>query len=457
MTFIRPRLNDYHQLAFTQEEVDFAIPFLDEDIPLYVDPFLLWKSPSMQDNSLHTAIISSFNHFGYLATKGKREEAVRALITISECVEVGLGVAKNKQGHRIGEGAASEILNLFNNIPQVKQGGFEHIEEIQLYVDQISRDRISDLTCSLIKSFLIDFTIDQCNKWKIPTSAVKLDEVFDYKTKKFQADKSTLPVNPQNGCPILLVPKRWLRYIPWINYEDYFANSYVKSVNVASDAQADRVSVLNFNRQNYDLVQIYIKQKELTRDDCKNDPLFKPIPILSAKRKFSEFIKLPTGKTVNADKAYEDNVCQLMASLLYPQLDFAAEQSRTDSGVQIRDLIFYNSRSLDFLDEILANYDSRQIVMELKNVRKVNREHINQLNRYLSEQFGRFGVLITRNPLPKRIFRNTVDLWAGQRKCIIALTDDDLSLMVTLFESRQRLPIEVIKRAYIDFMRACPA
>ena len=31
---IRPRLNDFHNLPFTQEEVDFAIPFLDEDIPL---------------------------------------------------------------------------------------------------------------------------------------------------------------------------------------------------------------------------------------------------------------------------------------------------------------------------------------------------------------------------------------------------------------------------------------
>lgn len=65
MALIRPRLNDFHNLPFTQDEVDFAIPFLDEDIPLYVDPFLLWKSPSLQDNSLHTAIVNSFNHIGH--------------------------------------------------------------------------------------------------------------------------------------------------------------------------------------------------------------------------------------------------------------------------------------------------------------------------------------------------------------------------------------------------------
>ena len=87
MALVRPRLNDYYGLSFTQEEADFAIPFLDDDIPLYVDPFLLWKSPSQQDQALHTALISSFNHFGHLAKVGKRKEAVEALIRVSECQE----------------------------------------------------------------------------------------------------------------------------------------------------------------------------------------------------------------------------------------------------------------------------------------------------------------------------------------------------------------------------------
>jgi hypothetical protein len=146
-----------------------------------------------------------------------------------------------------------------------------------------------------------------------------------------------------------------------------------------------------------------------------------------------------------------------MASLLYPQLDFADEQVRSESGVLIRDLVFYNNRSYDFLADIYDLYKSRQIVMELKNVAKIEREHINQLNRYLSEQFGHFGIIITRHPLPRNIYRNTVDLWAGQRRCIIALTDSDLELMVTLYKSKQRLPIDVIKKVYIEFTRSCPA
>lgn len=38
---IRPRLTGYHGIALAQEHADFAIPFFDEGIPLYVDPFLM--------------------------------------------------------------------------------------------------------------------------------------------------------------------------------------------------------------------------------------------------------------------------------------------------------------------------------------------------------------------------------------------------------------------------------
>jgi hypothetical protein len=43
MPLIRPRLTEFHGLDLAQANVDFAIPFLNEDLPLYVDPFLLWN------------------------------------------------------------------------------------------------------------------------------------------------------------------------------------------------------------------------------------------------------------------------------------------------------------------------------------------------------------------------------------------------------------------------------
>ena len=456
MTIIKPRLNDYYDLPFTQEEVDFAIPFLDEDIPLFLDPFLLWKSPSQQDNSLHTTIINSFNHLGFLLNEGKEKQAIEILIKLSECCEVGLGNSRTRKGLRIGESVAKNILSLFNDIPQISKSGFIHFEEIQLFVDQISKDRISDFACNFVKSFLIDFTIEQCEKYNIPIEKTEI-ELYDYKKNDFIEEENYLPQNPETGDPIILVPKRWLRRISWINYEDYLNSYFIQEVFKKGGKKPDRVALLNYNRYNYDVVQTYIKIKEAQYSDCQNDPLFKPIPVLSVNRKLNTILKLPTGKTDNADRMFEDNVSQLMASLLYPELDFADEQSRTDSGVLIRDLIFYNNRSYNFLKDIYNDYDCRQIVFELKNVKEVTREHINQLNRYLTDQFGRFGILIARNPPRRNIFQNTIDLWSGQRKCILILHDEDLKLMCEVNESKQRLPIDVIKKKYVEFIRKCPS
>ena len=184
MAFVRPRLTDHHGVPITQEAADFAIPFLDEDIPLSLDPFLLWKSPSLQDNALHTALVTSFSHLGRLVRNGKKDEAVKTLIALSECEQVGLGFSQTRAGKRIGEKTANDILTLFEVIPQVTPGGFAHFEEIQLLVDNVSKDRISDIACNYLMSFLIDFTMDQCAKLGIPTHDVVLPAVYDYRTNR---------------------------------------------------------------------------------------------------------------------------------------------------------------------------------------------------------------------------------------------------------------------------------
>jgi c-di-GMP-related signal transduction protein len=126
-------------------------------------------------------------------------------------------------------------------------------------------------------------------------------------------------------------------------------------------------------------------------------------------------------------------------------------------GVLIRDLIFYNFISHRLLKEIYEKYKSKQIVVELKNTREVTTTHVNQLNRYLNNEFGSFGIIFTRNKPPNNVFKNTINLWAGQRKCILILDDEDLKLMCQVYENKQRKPIDVINRKYVEFMRSCPS
>ncbi|MEH2406054.1 hypothetical protein [Nostoc sp.] len=135
-------------------------------------------------------------------------------------------------------------------------------------IDGIAKDRISDICCNFIKSFLIDFTIQQCEQLGIPIGKAVISGLYDYRKNSFILDEEiTLPVNPETKEPLIFVPKRWLKFSPWINFEDYFKDYRPRDEIFNPGEPEERVKVLNFNRDNYGIVQEYIKVKERTQDD----------------------------------------------------------------------------------------------------------------------------------------------------------------------------------------------
>lgn len=222
---INPRLTDFYGIQCAQEQIDFAIPFFNEDIPLYLDPFLLWKSPSMQDNALHASLMTFFNDLGAKFLSGQKNDAINSLIIASECHEVKMGTSLSGKGRRMSVKLAEMILGTFQIAERAGIHGFRHLEEIQLLINGISKDRISDIACSFIKSYLIDYTIDQCLELGIPVENTHVDNIFHMQNHKPISEQVALPINPVHKEPIILVPKRYLRFVPWINFDEYYAKS----------------------------------------------------------------------------------------------------------------------------------------------------------------------------------------------------------------------------------------
>jgi hypothetical protein len=455
---VNPRLSDVFSLVIRQDEVDFVIPHLREDLPLYLDPFLLWKSDDPEYRRLHADLLGFVDEVRKHAVDGRATRASMLLSEVSEPVELGLGYAAGtKRGSALGPGTIDGIVRTFQQVPQLQAAGLDHLEVLSLLVPGIAEDRISDLTASVIKRWLTEFTERRCEDWGIPTTRRRLLG-WDAAALDWRPFDARLPYNPSDGSPILLAPLSLLRRLPWINYGDYYRTAYAPLVlppGRAGGAVAKQ-DVLAYNRAHFDTVRGYVAEREAAADACAPDPLFTPLRLATVKKKVSEIKALPTGRDNGADKKFEEFAFDVLSSVLYPELDLAGQQERTISGAHIRDVIFHNDGKTPFLTDLRDQYGARQLVFELKNVAELDTEHVNQLYRYLDdEDMGRLGVLVARNPPKTRVQRNIVDLHSSKRRAVLCLDDSDLDLMVALLDSGRR-PIEALRKKYVEFTRRLP-
>lgn len=455
---VNPRLSDVFGLIIRQDEVDFVVPHLREDLPLCLDPFLLWKSDKPEYQALHAALLGFVDEVRQHVVAGRTMKAGTLLAQVTEPVELGLGYAAgSKRGSALGPTTESAIIETIRQIPQFEASGLEHLEVLALLVPGIAEDRISDLTASVIKAWLAEFTQKRCAEHGVPTGKFRLT-AWDAGRLDWRPFEARLPYNPDDGSPVLLAPLDLLRRLPWINYGDYYKSTYAPLVLPPSrtGGAVAKPDVLAYNRAHFDLVKGYVAEREAQAGACAPDPLFTPLRLSTVKKKVREIKALKTGRDDGEDKRFEALAVDVLSTLFYPELDLAADQVRTVSGAHIRDLIFHNDGKTPFLTDLRDLYGARQAVFEFKNVAKIEAEHVNQVHRYLDdEEMGRFGVLVGRLPPRASVLRNIVDLHSSKRATVLCMDDSDLDLMVSLLESGRR-PIEALRKKYVEFTRRLP-
>jgi hypothetical protein len=270
-----------------------------------------------------------------------------------------------------------------------------------------------------------------------------------------RVSRPTFHTAPIPKAQLLFAPLDLLRHLPWINYPDYYKSYFSRHVLPAKPlkGQVPKSAVLAHNRANYDNVERYVHERELAADLAKPDPLFEPLALSTLSGKLRRLNKLAPG--TQGAREYETLVDDILATALYPELEFAESQVRTASGAHIRDLLFYNDGKTEWTKALRDEYGAKQLVFELKNVKELDSEHVNQLYRYLDSDFGRIGILVSRKEPSRSVRRNIVDLHSSKRVAIVCLTDADLELMLRMLEARRR-PLEVVKKKYIELMRSLP-
>jgi tetratricopeptide (TPR) repeat protein len=217
------RLDDYGAL-------DLSVV---SDLPLFIDPFLLFNSRKAEYRALHDEILRYLIFLRDKATTagGLDEELIGAWYRFKEVKQNWLGYTQfGNEGQGLGagfatalHGALGQIFADFGNETVTRSS---HLEKLCLIRPGVGRDNISDFTTNLIKDWLLRYTQDfarahldasQCETFRVTRAA------FNYNTETWETRDYYLPRVHRDF--VLLTPMDMLtRDETWISYPGMLSN-----------------------------------------------------------------------------------------------------------------------------------------------------------------------------------------------------------------------------------------
>jgi hypothetical protein len=265
------------------------------DLPLFIDPFLLFNSKRPEYQRLHDELI---RYLVFLRDKSKgghvSEGLLRAWYCFPEVKQTWLGFSlEGNEGSGLGIDFAralhTNLHKLFPEFGQEKITKASHIEKVCLIREGVGRDNISDFVTNLIKDYLCTYTETFAAKFLKPeqTRSVTIPgATFNYETESWESKQYRLPWIDNDY--VILSPKDLLtRDDNWINKTDLLrrfedippsipdgqlrelvSNYFEKMLprherrepNQKERAEAARRTILEYPQ----LIDYYIRQKEDT-------------------------------------------------------------------------------------------------------------------------------------------------------------------------------------------------
>ena len=197
------------------------------DLPLFIDPFLLFNSDKPEYQALHADILRYLTFLRDEAVLGLDPGLIANWYRFKEVKQNWFGYTLfGNAGAGLGQDFAEALHGALNDIfshfgtETVTKGS--HLEKLCLIRPGVGKDNISDFTTNLIKSFLLDYTeafakehIDEdlCAERRVSRAR------FNYDTKSWTTETFYLP--NLNGDYVLLTPIDMLtRDDTWISYPD---------------------------------------------------------------------------------------------------------------------------------------------------------------------------------------------------------------------------------------------
>jgi hypothetical protein len=444
-----PTLSEAFGLCKTQAELDFVNIPLHTDIWLCLDPFAIGQRVDEFSRSCHDTLISFFLAVVLSLRNGDDREALRLLSQLREPNETRLGLSsKRPKGAGVGRGQAMQLLTALKGSAAVTTGFLASLEECELMIDGIGRDKISDLTTNIIRSHLIQYTQQQCVLHGVPLQSVATAPCFNGESIEWISGYADLPVWEQK--PIILVPKVFVRIVPAYNHQKYYQHFVLDFLQAEElNAGSSLVQSLKKGRRvvyKKDLEAKYPCSKEFLYEFSKAHP-----EVLEQYR--TELKRLELGGKISVvDDEDETLIAAALATALVavPKgSSGASEYHRLMIGViefvffpslfnPVKELEIHEGRKrIDIVVENCARngifhrlHDVRAlscslIPIECKNYAgEIANPELDQLSGRFSERRGQVGVLCCRNFDDRALFvKRCQDTFSDGRGLILPVDD----------------------------------
>lgn len=198
------------------------------DLPLFIDPFLLFNSRKREYKRLHDGILRYVAFLRDQAKKeGMSEGLLRSWYCFPEIKQTWLGYSQvgnsgRGPGIEFARSLNENLSGIFSDFDTKKISRSPHLEKLCLIKDHIGKDSISDFVTNLIKGHLLQYTeifakkhIDAALLREFPVRHVE----FNYDTSSWMTRRFTLPCAKDDY--VLLTPKNLLtKDDTWISKVD---------------------------------------------------------------------------------------------------------------------------------------------------------------------------------------------------------------------------------------------
>ncbi|HAX24598.1 MAG TPA: hypothetical protein DCX80_06120 [Chloroflexi bacterium] len=202
------------------------------DLPLFVDPFLLFNSDKPEYRELHEGMI---NYLRFLRDHAREAERNPGLLAswyqFREIKQNWLGFSRQgNSGSGLGITFARSLQRnlgtIFSSFGDERITRGSHLEKVCLVEDGVGRDNISDFTTNLIKEYLLEYTQRFAREHLLSEqrSWFNVEKVrFNYQTRSWETRRYELPSIGVDF--VLLTPKDMLtRDETWISRPDLLHN-----------------------------------------------------------------------------------------------------------------------------------------------------------------------------------------------------------------------------------------